>query len=133
MLVWTFDRFAPRTRHSFVALEGFNHLGVRFVVVQDQIDTDSPMCRAMFTIGATAVLECSLISERVIAGMQDAETWQKRPGRPATPQRVISEIEAHPTSTDPTIRQIQSKIVGRATRWIGGNVTKRARTAGPSA
>jgi DNA invertase Pin-like site-specific DNA recombinase len=32
------------------AREEFNHLGVRFVSVQDQIDTDSPMGRAMFTI-----------------------------------------------------------------------------------
>jgi DNA invertase Pin-like site-specific DNA recombinase len=33
-----------------VALEEFNHLGVRFISVQDQVDTDSPMGRAMFTI-----------------------------------------------------------------------------------
>jgi DNA invertase Pin-like site-specific DNA recombinase len=52
-----------------VALEEFNHLGVRFISVQDQVDTDSPMGRAMFTIiGAMAELESSLISERVTAG-----------------------------------------------------------------
>jgi DNA invertase Pin-like site-specific DNA recombinase len=46
MLVWKFDRFARSTRHLLTALEEFNHLGVRFVSVQDQVDTDSPMGRA---------------------------------------------------------------------------------------
>ena len=50
VLVWKFDRFARSTRHLLAALEEFNHLGVRFVSVQDQVDTDSPMGRAMFTI-----------------------------------------------------------------------------------
>ena len=68
VLVWKFDRFARSTRHLLVALEEFNHLGVRFISVQDQIDTDSPMGRAMFTIiGAMAELESALISERVTA------------------------------------------------------------------
>ena len=50
VLVWKFDRFARSTRHLLTALEEFDHLGVRFVSVQDQIDTESPMGRAMFTI-----------------------------------------------------------------------------------
>lgn len=55
VLVWKFDRFARSTRHLFGALAEFDHLGVRFVSVQDQIDTASPMGRAMFTIiGAVA-------------------------------------------------------------------------------
>ena len=46
VLVWKFDRFARSTRHLLVALEEFNHLSVRFISVQDQIDTASPMGRA---------------------------------------------------------------------------------------
>jgi predicted site-specific integrase-resolvase len=42
VLVWKFDRFARSMRHLLAALEEFNHLGVRFVSVQDQVDTDSP-------------------------------------------------------------------------------------------
>jgi DNA invertase Pin-like site-specific DNA recombinase len=128
VLVWKFDRFARSTRHLLAALEEFNHLGVRFVSVQDQIDTDSPMGRAMFTIiGAMAELESSLISERVTAGMKAAETRGKHLGRPATPQRVITEIETLATSTDLSIRQIQGKIAGRASRGLVGEITKRAR------
>ncbi len=64
VLVWKFDRFARSTKHLLTALEEFNHLGIRFVSVQDQIDTTSPMGKAMFTlVGAMAELESSLISE----------------------------------------------------------------------
>ena len=114
------------------ALEEFNHLGVRFISVQDQIDTDSPMGRAMFTIiSAMAELESSLISERVTAGMRAAETQGKHLRRPAIPKRVISEIQALATSTDLSIREIQSKIAGRASRGIVGAITKRTRAAQP--
>jgi DNA invertase Pin-like site-specific DNA recombinase len=134
VLVWKFDRFARSTRHLLAALEEFNHLGVRFVSVQDQIDTDSPMGRAMFTIiGAMAELESSLISERVTAGMRAAEIRGKHLGRPATQQRIIREIETLATSTDLSIRQIQSKLAGRASRGIVGEITKRARAAGLAA
>jgi DNA invertase Pin-like site-specific DNA recombinase len=134
VLVWKFDRFARSTRHLLTALEEFNHLGIRFVSVQDQVDTDSPMGRAMFTIiGAMAELESSLISERVTAGMKAAEARGKHLGRPATSRLIVSEIEALAASTDLSIRQIQSKIAGRASRGIVGEITKRARNIQPSA
>src|SRR3954464_1488307 len=130
VLVWKFDRFARSTRHLLTALEEFDHLGVRFVSVQDQIDTDSPIGRAMFTIiGAMAELESSLISERVTAGMRAAEARGKHLGRPAIPKRVISEIEALAISTDLSVRQIQAKIAGQASRGIVGEIIKRARAA----
>ncbi len=70
VLVPKFDRVARSKRHLLAALEEFNHLGVRFVSVQDEIDTDSLIGRAMFIIiGAMAELKSSLISERVTAGM----------------------------------------------------------------
>ena len=130
MLVWKFDRFARSTRHLLAALEEFDHLGVRFISVQDQVDTESPMGRAMFTIiGAMAELESSLISERVTAGMRAAEARGKHLGRPPIPPRIVSEIEALATSTDLSIRQIQDEIAGRASRSMVGEITKRARAA----
>src|SRR3954468_12964044 len=128
VLVWKFDRFARSTRHLLMALEEFNHLGVRFISVQDQIDTASPMGLAMFTIiGAMAELESSLISERVTAGMRAAKTRGKHLGRPVIQQRIVREIETLATSTNLSIRQIQSKIAGRASRGLVGEITKRAR------
>ena len=132
VLVWKFDRFARSTSHLLTALEEFNHLGIRFVSVQDQIDTDSPMGRAMFTIiGAMAELESSLISERVTAGMRAAETRGKHLGRPAIPKRVVAQIEALATSTNLSIRQIHSKIAGQASRGFIGEIAKQVRAAQP--
>jgi DNA invertase Pin-like site-specific DNA recombinase len=74
-----------------------------------------------------AELEASLISERVTAGMRAAEARGKHLGRPAIQQRIVNEIEALATSTDLSIRQIQAKIGGRASRGIVGEITKRAR------
>ncbi len=88
----------------------------------------------MFTIiGAMAELESSLISERVTAGMRAAESRGRHLGRPSTSQRVINEIEALATSTHLSVRAIQKKIAGRASRGIVGEVTKRARTTQPQA
>jgi len=100
VLVWKFDRFARSTRHLLAALEEFNYLGVRFISAQDQVDTDSPMGRAMFTIiGAMAELESSLISERVNAGMRAAETRGKHLGRPRAvpPPHYASSTRSRPS------------------------------------
>ncbi len=37
VLLWKLDRFARSVAHLLRALEGFNHLGIRFMSVQDQI------------------------------------------------------------------------------------------------
>jgi DNA invertase Pin-like site-specific DNA recombinase len=133
VLVWKFDRFARSTRHLLAALEEFDHLGVRFISVQDQIDTDSPMGRAMFTIiAAMAELESALISERVTAGMKAAAARGRRLGRPPVARVIIGEIETLAASTTLSIRQIQKKISGKASRGVIGEVTKRIRAA-PSA
>ena len=132
VLIWKFDRFARSTRHLLVALEEFNHLGVRFISVQHQVDTHSPMGRAMFTIiGAMAELESALISERVTAGMRAAEARGKHLGRPATPQRVVSGIEALATSTNLSVRQIQRETKGQASRWTVGEIIRHARASQP--
>ena len=110
VLVWKFDRFARSTRHLLTALEEFDHLGVRFISVQDQIDTASPMGRAMFTIiAAMAELESSLISERVSAGMKAAAVRGKHLDRPPLAPALVSEIRELAASTNLSIREIQKK------------------------
>lgn len=130
VLVWKFDRFARSTRHLLTALEEFDHLGVRFISVQDQIDTASPMGRAMFTIiGAMAELESSLISERVTAGMKAAAARGKQLGRPPLAPRLIAEIETLAASTSLSVRQIHEKIGQKASRGRIGEIVKRVRSA----
>ena len=134
VLVWKFDRFARSARHLLAALEEFDHLGIRFISIQDQIDTDSPMGRAMFTIiGAMAELESSLISERVTAGMKAAEARGRHLGRPPVAARTVSEIEALAASTELSIREIQKKIASKVSRGVVGEITKRVRASPSSA
>ena len=112
----------------------FDHLGVRFVSVQDQVDTSSPMGRAMFTIiGAMAELESALISERVTAGMKAAQNRGRRIGRPPVPQRIVGKIEALAASTSLSVRQIHTEIAGKASRGVVGEITRRVRADAPPA
>jgi DNA invertase Pin-like site-specific DNA recombinase len=128
VLVWKFDRFARSVSHLLQALEEFNHLGMRFISVQDQIDTQSPMGKAMFTIiGAMAELESSLISERVQAGMEAAKARGRRFGRPATPPSVVAHIEEIARTTDLSIRQIHGKLAKRVSRARVGQIVKAVR------
>lgn len=128
VLVWKFDRFARSTKHLLSALEEFDHLGVRFISVQDQVDTNSPMGRAMFTIiGAMAELESSLISERVTAGMAAAKARGKHVGRPRTPGHFISRIETLARTTDMSVRRIHKELKGSVGRGVVGEIVKRAR------
>jgi DNA invertase Pin-like site-specific DNA recombinase len=128
VLVWKFDRFARSVAHLLRALEEFEHLGIRFISVQDQIDTQSPMGRAMFTIiGAMAELESSLISERVKAGMEAARARGKQLGRPTTPLRFVDRVEEFARSTNLSIRQIHAALRGRVSRSVVGTIVKRVR------
>ncbi len=128
VLVWKFDRFARSVAHLLKVLEEFNHLGIRFISVQDQVDTQSPMGKAMFTIiGAMAELESSLISERVKAGMEAARARGKQFGRPATPTHVVACIEERAHTTSMSIRQIHSELDGRVSRSLVGEIVKRMR------
>jgi DNA invertase Pin-like site-specific DNA recombinase len=128
VLVWKFDRFARSVAHLVQALEEFNHLGIRFVSLQDHIDTQSPMGKAMFTIiGAMAELEAALIAERVKAGMAAAKARGKPCGRPATPAHLVARVEALASTTALSIRHIHHTVHGRVSRSVVGEIVKRVR------
>ena len=83
VLCWRFDRFARSTKHLITALDEFRHLGIEFISYQENIDTSSPLGKAVFTIvSAIAELERNIIIERVKAGIKRAKENGKRLGRP---------------------------------------------------
>jgi DNA invertase Pin-like site-specific DNA recombinase len=87
--VWKFDRFARSVSHLLRALETFRSLGIDFVSLSEQIATDTPAGKMIFTVlGSVAELERSLIGERVKAGLRNAKAKGKRLGRP--PLRDLS-------------------------------------------
>jgi DNA invertase Pin-like site-specific DNA recombinase len=129
VLVWKFDRFARSVAHLLGALAEFQHLGIRFISVQDQIDTESPMGKAMFTmIGAIAELESALIAERVKAGMAAARARGKRLGRPATRPALVERIERLAATTPLSIRQIHATVAGQVSRSVVGHIVQRVRS-----
>jgi DNA invertase Pin-like site-specific DNA recombinase len=128
VLVWKFDRFARSVTHLLKALDEFNHLGIRFISVQDQIDTQRPMGKAMFTIiGAMAELESSLISERVKAGMAAARNRGKKLGRPMTPPDLVKQIEILAKTTPLSINKIRNRIHNKVSRAVVGKIVKSIR------
>jgi DNA invertase Pin-like site-specific DNA recombinase len=134
VLVWKFDRFARSVAHLLGALAEFQHLGIRFISVQDQVDTESPMGKAMFTIiGAIAELESALISERVKAGMAAARARGKPLGRPATRAHLVGRIEGLAETTTLSIRQIHTTLAGQVSRSVVGQIVKRVRAQSRSA
>src|ERR1700726_5011026 len=83
IIVWRFDRFARSTKHLLSALEEFRSLGIQFISYQENIDTNSALGQALFTIvSAVAQLERDLIRERVSAGIRNARVNGKQFGRP---------------------------------------------------
>ena len=81
--VWRFDRFARSTKHLLVALDELRCLGVDFLSLREQVDTSTPMGRAVLTIiAAISELERETTRERVIAGVRRAQAAGKHCGRP---------------------------------------------------
>jgi len=78
-----FDRFGRSVRHLVEALEVFRHLDVEFVSLGEQVDTGSPLGRAILTIIDTiARLQRSLVAERVRPELLRARADGKRLGCP---------------------------------------------------
>jgi DNA invertase Pin-like site-specific DNA recombinase len=94
IVVWRFDRFARSVSHLLRALESFNALGVQFVSLSEQVDTNTPTGKMVFTVlGAVAELERNLIVERVRAGLRHARSKGNELGRPkksVNPAEVLS-------------------------------------------
>lgn len=111
VLCWRFDRFARSTKHLISALEEFRHLGIEFISYQENIDTSSPLGKAMFTIvSAIAELERNIIVERIRGGLRRAKEQGKKLGRrPLTDQRLLGTI-LHMRSRGQSFRQIAKAL-----------------------
>jgi DNA invertase Pin-like site-specific DNA recombinase len=94
VVCWRFDRFARSTKHLISALDEFRHLGIEFISYQENIDTASPLGKAMFTIvAAIAELERNIIVERIRGGMRRAREQGKRLGRrPLADPRLLGTV-----------------------------------------
>ena len=94
VLVWKLDRWGRSVADSIKSIQELTSLGLRFVAVTQNLDTDesNPMARFMLHImAAFAELEREIIRERVVAGVKAARVNGKTLGRP---KRVFRRDEA---------------------------------------
>ena len=111
VLVWKFDRFARSTKQLVAALEEFQRLGIAFISLTEQIDTGSPMGKAMYTIiSAMAEFERSLTGERVRAGMERARAEGKSIGRTRIDSDTQRQIKQLRQKEKLSIRQIAERV-----------------------
>ena len=111
VLCWRFDRFARSTKHLITALEEFRHLGIDFISYQENIDTSSPLGKAMFTIvSAIAELERNILLERVKAGLKRAKESGKILGRPRRVDLNVMELKRLRDKEKLSFRQIAKRV-----------------------
>jgi len=94
VLVWKLDRWGRSVADSVRSIQELVSLGVRFLAVTQNIDTDetNPMSRFLLHIlAAFAELEREMIRERVRAGLRNAKAKGKTLGRP---KRIFRRDEA---------------------------------------
>src|ERR1051326_944066 len=94
VLVWKLDRWGRSVVDCVRGIQELDSLGIRFVAVTQNIDTDesNPASRLMLHLfAAFGEFERELIRERVVAGIRAAKIKGKSLGRP---RRVFQRDEA---------------------------------------
>jgi DNA invertase Pin-like site-specific DNA recombinase len=124
VLVWKLDRWGRSLVHSLHSIQELASIGVRFIAVTQNIDTDesNPMSRFMLHIfGAFAEFEREMIRERMRAGVRNARRNGKQLGR----KRVVFDrsraLELHRAGA--SVRQIAASLgvgVGTIHRVLAG-------------
>jgi DNA invertase Pin-like site-specific DNA recombinase len=95
LLVWKLDRLSRSLKDLIGTLDELGHLGIDFISYDNKIDTSSPTGKLVFqVIGAVAEFERNIISERVKAGLRNAQRKGKRLGRPPVPPLTIEKAKA---------------------------------------
>jgi DNA invertase Pin-like site-specific DNA recombinase len=119
VVVWTLDRLARSLRQLLNIADEWQQLGVDFVAYKQDINTNSPGGRLVFSVlGAVGEFERSIISQRVKAGIQNALAEGKRIGRP--PKRILSETEIEHIKTASRKGTSVRKLAGRynTSQWM---------------
>lgn len=111
VLVWKLDRLGRNLRHLLTLLGELEELGVRFVSLDDAIDTSTAAGRLFMQIrGAFAEYELAQIKERTMAGVQAARRNGKRFGRPNTLSQQQRERATRLRDSGQSIRAIARTI-----------------------
>ena len=115
--VYALSRYARSMVHLLTALNEFRDLGTNFISITEQLDTNSPMGRAIFGILASiAELEKNLIVERVKAGLFNARSKGIKLG---APKKVINRDLLNNLATQGLSHREISKFINVSASTIG--------------
>lgn len=82
LVIYKFDRWARSTQELVTHMEALTSKGIFMYSYSENIDLNTSMGKAMFTIiSAFAQLERDIIRERTIAGLSRSKAWGKIGGR----------------------------------------------------
>lgn len=97
LVVYKLDRLARSTKQLLDIADTLDDKGVELVSIQEQLDTTTPMGRAMFSmIGVMAELERNMIRERTTAGLQSARARGRKGGRkPTDPTKIQTALDMY--------------------------------------
>ena len=83
LVVWRLDRLGRDLRHLLTVLADLDSTGIRFRSLTEQLDTSTPMGRAMLAVcGIFAQFEADVNRERIRAGVAAARANGRVGGRP---------------------------------------------------
>lgn len=104
-VVYKLDRLARSTKELYVITEELKEKGVKFVSLNDNIDTSTAVGKAMFGMLAVfAEFEREIIRERTQAGLEAARKRGRPGGRPVialpTKKHVVTLFESGESATD---------------------------------
>ncbi|MBU8905587.1 recombinase family protein [Desertibacillus haloalkaliphilus] len=91
-VVYKLDRLARSTLKLLKVAEQLEQQGVELISIQDNIDTTTPMGKAMFRmLSVLAELERDMIRERTRSGLEAARARGRKGGRPKKNEKKVEQ------------------------------------------
>lgn len=122
LVICQLHRLGKSTRQLTELTQLFKDRGLHLVSLHEEIDTREPMGKIYFQLmEGLATMECSLIKERTLVGLDEARKKGKIGGRPKIDPKTIKKIRRLYYEKKETIQLISSKCgvsVGTCYKYI---------------
>lgn len=122
LVICQLHRLGKSTRQLTELTKLFKDRGLHLVSLHEEIDTREPMGKIYFQLmEGLATMECSLIKERTLVGLDEARKKGKIGGRPKIDPKTIKKIRRLYYEKKETIQLISSKCgvsVGTCYKYI---------------
>lgn len=117
LVIYSLSRLGRKTKDLIGLIEKFNAENINLVSIKENIDTNSPMGRAMIgMISIFSELEREIIVERVREGVKNARARGRMGGRPRANEEKVNEAIALYRSELYSVQEIIAKTgVSKAT------------------